>query len=73
MANTHDYLMGISSEGKAYWLKIHEIPEASRARLAERISKGFSPFRPNEELSAIVDLTDFSDSSISSWAPSAAL
>jgi DNA gyrase subunit A len=60
VANTHDYLMGISSEGKAYWLKVHEIPEASRAARGTHI-KGLLAISPNEELSAIVDLTDFSD------------
>jgi DNA gyrase subunit A len=60
VANTHDYLMGISSEGKAYWLKVHEIPEASRAARGTHI-KGLLAISPNEELSAIVDLPDFSD------------
>ena len=60
VANTHDYLLGISSEGKAYWLKVHEIPEASRAARGTHI-KGLLAISPNEELSAIVDLSDFSD------------
>jgi DNA gyrase subunit A len=60
IANTHDYLLGISSEGKAYWLKVHEIPEASRAARGTHI-KGLLAISPNEELSAIVDLPDFSE------------
>jgi DNA gyrase subunit A len=60
VANTHDYLLGISSEGKAYWLKVHEIPEASRAARGTHV-KGLLAISPNEELSAIVDLTDFSE------------
>ncbi|MCK4543343.1 MAG: DNA topoisomerase (ATP-hydrolyzing) subunit A, partial [Spirochaetales bacterium] len=31
IGSTHDYILFISSEGKAYWIKVHEIPEGSRA------------------------------------------
>src|SRR5262245_65242478 len=30
-ASTHDTLLFFSDAGKVYWLKVHEIPEASRA------------------------------------------
>ncbi|HEV8540170.1 MAG TPA: DNA gyrase subunit A [Nitrospiraceae bacterium] len=30
-ASTHDYLLFFTDAGKVYWLKVHEIPEASRA------------------------------------------
>jgi DNA gyrase subunit A len=60
VANTHDYLLFISSEGKAYWLKVHEIPEATRAARGTHI-KGLLAISPNEEISAIVDMSDFSE------------
>lgn len=60
VANTHDYLLFISNEGKAYWLKVHEIPEASRAARGVHI-KGLLAISPNEEITTIVDLPDFSD------------
>ena len=60
IANTHDYLLFISSEGKAYWLKVHEIPEASRAARGAHI-KGLLAISPNEEITAIVDFGDFSE------------
>jgi DNA gyrase subunit A len=60
VANTHDYLLFISSEGKAYWLKVHEIPEATRAARGPHI-KGLLAISPNEEITAIVDMTDFSE------------
>ena len=60
VANTHDYLLFISSEGKAYWLKVHEIPEASRAARGAHI-KGLLAISPNEEITAIVDFSDFSE------------
>jgi len=60
VANTHDYLLFISSEGKGYWLKVHEIPEASRAARGTHI-KGLLAISPNEEITAIVDFQDFSE------------
>ena len=60
IANTHDYLLFISSEGKGYWLKVHEIPEASRAARGTHI-KGLLAISPNEEITAIVDFQDFSE------------
>ena len=60
IANTHDHLLFISSEGKAYWLKVHEIPEASRAARGAHI-KGLLAISPNEEITAIVDFSDFSE------------
>jgi DNA gyrase subunit A len=60
VANTHDYLLFISSEGKAYWLKVHEIPEASRAARGAHI-KGLLAISPNEEITAIIDFSDFSE------------
>ncbi len=60
VANTHDYLLFISSEGKAYWLKAHEIPEASRQARGAHI-KGLLAISPNEEITAVVDFKDFSE------------
>jgi DNA gyrase subunit A len=31
IASTHDYLMFFTNQGQVYWLKVHEIPQASRA------------------------------------------
>ncbi|MDP3131112.1 MAG: DNA topoisomerase (ATP-hydrolyzing) subunit A, partial [Bacillota bacterium] len=47
VANTHDYIMFITTEGKAYWMKAHEIPEASRAARGAHI-KGLLAISPNE-------------------------
>jgi len=60
VANTHDYLLFISTEGKAYWLKVHEIPEASRVARGVHI-KGLLAISPNEEITTIVDLPDFTE------------
>ncbi len=60
VANTHDHLLFITTEGKGYWLKVHEIPEASRQARGAHI-KGLLAISPNEEITAIVDFKDFSD------------
>lgn len=60
IANTHDYLMFISSSGKAYWLKVHEIPESSRQARGAHI-KSLLAISPNEEISAVIDFKGFSD------------
>ncbi|UCG00030.1 MAG: DNA topoisomerase (ATP-hydrolyzing) subunit A [Spirochaetaceae bacterium] len=60
IASTHDYIMFITSEGKAYWLKVHEIPEASRASRGQSI-KTLLAISNNEEIATVVSLKDFSD------------
>jgi DNA gyrase subunit A len=60
IASTHDYIMFITSEGKAYWLKVHEIPEASRASRGNSI-KTLLSISNNEEIAAVVSLKEFSD------------
>jgi len=60
VANTHSYLLFITSAGKAYWLKVHEIPEASRQARGAHV-KSLLAISPNEEITTIVDFKDFSD------------
>jgi DNA gyrase subunit A len=60
IANTHDYLMFITSAGKAYWQKVHEIPEATRTARGAHI-KSLLAIGPDEEITTIVDLRGFTD------------
>jgi DNA gyrase subunit A len=60
IANTHDYIMFITTAGKAYWLKVHEIPEASKAARGAHI-KSLLAIGPDEEITTIVDLKGFTD------------
>ncbi|MCX8013360.1 MAG: DNA gyrase subunit A, partial [Rectinema sp.] len=60
IANTHDYLLFISSWGKAYWLKVLEIPESSRQSRGSHI-RSLLAISEDEEISAVVDFSDFSD------------
>jgi DNA gyrase subunit A len=52
--------MFITSEGKAYWMKVHELPEGSRTSKGSHI-KSLLTVSPNEDITAIVALEDFSD------------
>ena len=60
VASTHDYLMFITNEGKAYWLKVHEIPEASKISRGSHI-KSLLQVSANEEITTTVSLKEFSE------------
>jgi len=60
IANTHDIIMFVTSEGKAYWLKVHEIPEASRQARGSHLKTIFE-FEEEEEITTIVSLNDFNE------------
>jgi DNA gyrase subunit A len=61
VASTHEYIMFITNAGKAYWMKVHELPEGSRVSKGSHI-KSLLTVSPNEDITAIVSLKDFSDS-----------
>jgi len=59
-ASTHDHVVFITSEGKAYWLKVHEIPEANRTSRGTHI-KSLLSVTSDEEITTVVAMKDFSD------------
>ncbi|PIE97901.1 MAG: DNA gyrase subunit A [Treponema sp.] len=59
-ASTHDYIMFVTNAGKAYWLKVHEIPEASRNSRGSHI-KSLLAVSSDEEITTVVSLKEFSD------------
>ena len=59
VASTHDYLMFITTAGKAYWVKVHEIPEASKTSRGSHV-KSFLTLG-NEDITTTVALKDFKD------------
>ena len=61
IATTHAYITFISSEGKAYWIKVHEIPEASRSSRGTNI-KSILMVSANEEITSIVTMKSYTDS-----------
>jgi DNA gyrase subunit A len=60
IASTHDYILFITNEGKAYWLKVYEIPEGSRVSRGQSIKILFS-LSPDEEVATILSLKGFSE------------
>lgn len=60
VASTHDYIVFISTEGKAYWIKVHEIPEAGRNSRGVHI-KSLLAIGGNEEIATVVSLREFSE------------
>jgi DNA gyrase subunit A len=58
VASTHDYVLFITSKGKAYWVKVHEIPESSRQAKGQSI-KVLLSIGGEEEITAIVNLHGF--------------
>jgi DNA gyrase subunit A len=63
VASTHEYIMFITSEGKAYWMKVHELPEGSRTSKGAHI-KSLLTVSPNEDITATVALKDFTGDSV---------
>lgn len=60
IASTHDYILFVTSEGKAYWMKVHEIPEGSKASRGTHI-KTLLSISANEEITTVIDLQEFSE------------
>jgi DNA gyrase subunit A len=60
IASTHDHILFITSEGKAYWIKVHEIPEGSKATRGSHI-KSLLNISANEDITAVVALEEFSE------------
>lgn len=58
VASTHSYIMFITNEGKAYWVKVHEIPEASRVSRGSHI-KSLLTVSANEEITTVVVMKEY--------------
>lgn len=59
IGSTHDYILFVSSEGKAYYLKVHEIPEASRYAKGSHI-RMLLQISADEDIAAVVSISEFS-------------
>ncbi|HYR56115.1 MAG TPA: DNA gyrase subunit A [Myxococcaceae bacterium] len=60
VASTHAYLMPITTRGKLYWLKVHEIPLAGRSARGKAIVNLVS-VSPEEKLAAVLVTKTFSE------------
>jgi DNA gyrase subunit A len=58
IASTHDYLMFFTNTGQVYWLKVHEIPQASRAARGKPVVNCIA-IKPDEKIASLVPVRDF--------------
>ena len=60
IANTHDTLLCFSSRGKAYWLKVYQVPQAGSGSRGRPIVN-LLPLQENERINAVVPIKEFDD------------
>ena len=60
IGSTKEYLLFITNIGRAYWIKIHEIPESEKTSRGANI-KGLLQVSADEEITTIVSLKEFSE------------
>ncbi len=61
VANTHDTILCFSSLGKVYWLKVYQLPVASRAARGKPFVN-LLPLEEGEKINALLPVQEFSDS-----------
>jgi len=60
VANTHDTILCFTSRGKVYWLKVYEIPQASRTARGRPIVN-ILPLEEGERITTILPVNEYSD------------
>ncbi len=60
VANTHDTILCFSSRGRAYWLKVYEVPEGARHGRGKPIINLF-PLVEGEKITAVLPVPAFDD------------
>ncbi|HMF58864.1 MAG TPA: DNA gyrase C-terminal beta-propeller domain-containing protein, partial [Vicinamibacterales bacterium] len=58
IASTHAYIMIFSDRGRAYWLKVHEIPDVGPGGKGKAIANLVS-MEPGEKIAALLTVKDF--------------
>ena len=58
VANTHDTLLCFSSRGKMYWLKVYQVPQASRGARGKPIVN-LLPLEADERINAVLPIREF--------------
>ena len=62
VVNTHEYLLFFTDKGQVFLLKAYQIPQASRTAKGE-IIRNFINTTPEDQITAILTLKDFNDTS----------
>ncbi|MFP1980886.1 DNA topoisomerase (ATP-hydrolyzing) subunit A [Lonsdalea quercina] len=60
VANTHDTILCFSSRGRLYWMKVYQLPEASRGARGRPIVN-LLPLEPNERITAILPVREYEE------------
>ena len=60
VANTHDTILCFSSRGKMYWLKVFQVPQASRGSRGKPIVN-LLPLEEGERINAILPIQEYTD------------
>ena len=60
VANTHDTLLCFSSSGKLYWLKVYQLPQASRGSRGKPIVN-LLPLQEGERINAVLPIHEFEE------------
>ncbi len=60
LASTHDYLLVITARGQLYWLKVHQIPPASRMSRGKPVVNLLN-IAKDEQIASIVRVREFPD------------
>jgi DNA gyrase subunit A len=60
IASTHNYILFFTDRGRCYWLKVHEIPEASRTARGKSIASLIAK-EEGENIAAFVPVQEFDD------------
>jgi len=60
VASMHSYILFFTTVGKVYWLKVHELPQASRAARGKPIVNLLS-LEPGERISAFLSVREFQE------------
>jgi len=62
IANTHDTILCFSSRGKIYWLKVYQVPQASRGSRGKPIVN-LLPLEEGERISAVLPIKEYTEDS----------
>jgi DNA gyrase subunit A len=62
VANTHDTILCFSSRGKIYWLKVYQVPQASRGSRGKPIVN-LLPLEPGERIHTVLPIREFDQES----------
>jgi DNA gyrase subunit A len=62
VANTHDTILCFSSRGKMYWLKVYQVPQASRGSRGKPIVN-LLPLEPEERINAVLPIQEYAEDS----------